>query len=154
MSSFTNTTIQVLVAGALFLGAGIYYQGFASYRVDEAHKALRQVDTAKSHAETTKQRAEQYVALLASMADRKIDRQEPFSVDSEFSAMEISQIGKLLDTLYQRDGHFFLERFKVAWVDADKLGLMPRVALELEGRKVLLFSDEAVTASSIVTDNR
>lgn len=155
MSSFTNNTIQVLVAGALVLGAGVYYQNFTSYRADEARLALRKIDAAQSKAETTKQRAEQYVSLLAKMAGSKIDRQEPFSVVSEFSAQEISQVGPLLDTLYQRDGHFFLQRFQMAWRDGnDRLGILPRVALDLEGRKVLLFSDEADVASSITTAKR
>jgi len=155
MSSFTNTTIQILVVGALLLGAGVFYQGFASHRVDEARQALRRVEAALSRAETTKQRAEQYVNLLASMTDRNIDRQEPFAVVSEFSPQEISQLGPLLDTLYQRDGHFFLQRFQLSWRDADDtLGLLPRVALELEGRKVLLFSDEAADASLTTTEKR
>jgi len=155
MSSFTNTTIMNLVAGALILGAGVYYQNFASQRVDEARQALRTIDAAQSQAETTKQRAEQYISLLAKMADRKMDRQEPFSVVSEFSPQEISQVGPLLDTLYQRDGHFFLKRFQLAWRDGDRqLGLLPRVALDLEGRKVLLFSGEPAVASSIVTAKR
>ena len=150
MSSFTKTTIKVLVAGALALGSGVYYQSYASQRLDEARQALRNIDAAQLQAETTKRRAAQYVSLLATMADRKIDRQEPFSVVSEFSPLEISQVGPLLDTLYQRDGHFFLERFQLAWRDAnDQLGLLPRVALDLEGRKVLLFSDEASSASSV-----
>ena len=150
MSSFTKTTIKVLVAGALALGSGVYYQSYASQRLDEARQALRKIDAAQLQAETTKRHAEQYVSLLPTMADRKIDRQEPFSVVSEFSPLEISQVGPLLDTLYQRDGHFFLERFQLAWRDAnDQLGLLPRVALDLEGRKVLLFSDEAAAASSV-----
>jgi hypothetical protein len=84
------------------------------------------------------------------MADKNIDRQEPFSVVSEFSPQEIRQIGPLLDTLYQRDGHFFLQRFQLAWRNGDaRRGLLPRVALDLEGQKVLLFSNEAADASSI-----
>ena len=71
-------------------------------------------------------------------------RQEPLAVVSEFSPREISQVGPLLNTLYQRDGSFFLKRFKMNWRGADDdLGLLPRVALDLEGRKVLLFSDKA-----------
>lgn len=151
MSSFTNSTIKVLAVGALVLGAGVYYQNFAAYRAHEAQEALRKVDAAQSQAERTRQLAEQYVDLLESMADRKIDRQEPFSVDSEFSPQEISQVGPLLGTLYQRDGHFFLRRFQMTWRDGDsKLGLLPRVAVELEGQKVLLFSDEPAAAGSSV----
>ena len=155
MSSFTNTTVQVLIAGAVVLGAGVYYQNFAALRLDEANKALTRVNAAQSKADTLKVRAEQYVSLLTRMADNKKDRQEPFSVVSEFSAKEISQVGPLLDTLYQRDGHFFLQKFRMAWRNGnEKEGLLPRVALDLEGRKVLLFSDEAVTASSIAFNNR
>lgn len=150
MSSFNNTTIRVLIAGALVLGAGIYYQSFADHRLDEANKALTRVNAAQSKADTLKLRAEQYVALLARMADSNKDRQEPFSVVSEFSPREISQVGPLLDTLYQRDGHFFLQKFRMAWRDGnEKEGRLPRVALDLEGRKVLLFSDEAVNTSSV-----
>jgi hypothetical protein len=149
MSSFTNTTIRVLVTGALVLGAGIYYQSYASLRLDEARQAINRVDSAQSRAETTKRHAEQYNKLIARMADSKIDRHEPFALISEFSPLEISQIGPLLDTLYQRDGHFFLQRFQLAWRDADKQrGLLPRVALDLEGRKVLLFSGEAAASSA------
>lgn len=152
MSSFTHTTIKVLVTGALFLGAGVYYQIHASQRLDQARDALRRVDAAQSQAETTKRHAEQYASLLVTMADSKVDRQEPFSVVSEFSPQEISQVGSLLEALYQRDGHFFLRRFQMAWRDGDdKLGLLPRVALDLEGRKVLLFSDETAAISSIAS---
>jgi len=150
MSTFTNTTIKLLAAGALFLGAGVYYQGFTSNHLQEAQRALLKVDAAQSRAETMKQRAEQYVNLIEKMADNKTDRQEPISVDSEFSAQEISQVGPLLDALYQRDGRFFMQRFELAWRDGnDRLGLLPRVALDLEGRKVLLFSEEATAASPI-----
>lgn len=155
MSSFTNTTIQVLVVGALTLGAGVYYEGVASQRVDQARQALRSVDAAQSQVETARQRATKYISLLASMADRNIDRQEPFSVVSEFSPQEIRQIAPLLGTLYQRDGHFFLQRFQLAWRDGDdQRGLLPRVALDLEGQKVLLFSNEAVDASSLAVVKR
>jgi hypothetical protein len=153
--SFTTTTVQILVAGALVLGGGVYYQSYASQRVDEARQALRRIDAAQSRAEQTKQSAEQYVRLIADMAERKIDRQEPFSVVSEFSPREIGQVGPLLDTLYQRDGHFFLKRFQLTWRDAnEQMGLLPRVALDLEGRKVLLFSDEVVAASSVSSVKR
>lgn len=155
MTSFTNSTTRNLVAGALILGAGVYFQNFASHRMDEARQALRAVDAAQSRTETIKQRAERYVSLAAKMADSKIDRQEPFAVISEFSAQEISEVGPLLDTLYQRDGHFFLKRFQLSWRDGDdQLGLLPRVALDLEGRKVLLFSDEVAITSSVVTAKR
>lgn len=149
MPSFTNTTVQFLVVGSLVLGAGVFYQSFAAHRAEEASKALKRIDTAQQRADTTKQRAEQYVRLIADMAERKIDRQEPLSVVSEFSPDEISQMGHLLDTLYQRDGSFFLERFQLTWREANKgLGLRQRVALDLEGRKVLLFSDHETAALS------
>jgi type II secretory pathway pseudopilin PulG len=149
MSSFANTTTRVLVVGALLLGAGIYYQDVASQRVDEARQAVHSVEAAQSQLETARQRAQKYVSLLENMADRNIDRQEPFSVVSEFSPEEIKQIGPLLDTLYQRDGHFFLQRFQLTWrTGIGQHGLLPRVALDLEGQKVLLFSDEIADASS------
>ncbi len=155
MSSFTNTTAQVLVAGALVLGAGIYYQSYASQRLEDARAALRSVDAAQAKAQTTKRRAEEYVRLIATMADRKIERQQPFAVTSEFSPQEISQVGELLGTLYQRGGYFFLKHFQVAWKDADaKLGLLPRVAVDLQGRKVLMFSDELAAASSVASVKR
>jgi hypothetical protein len=150
MSSFTDTTIKFLIAGALVLGAGVYYQGYASSHLKEAQMALRKVDAARSRADMMKHRAEQYVSLIEKMADNKTDRQEPISVDSEFSAQEISQVGPMLDTLYQRDGRFFLQHFELAWRDGnDRIGLLPRVALDLQGRKVLLFSEEATAASSV-----
>jgi type II secretory pathway pseudopilin PulG len=150
MTSFTHTTTQILVIGALVLGAGVYYQDVASQRVDQAKQAMRRVETAQSEAETARQRAQKYINLLANMADKNVDRQEPFSVVSEFSPQEFRQIGPLLDTLYQRDGHFFLQRFQLAWRDGDdQRGLLPRVALDLEGQKVLLFSDEAADVSSL-----
>lgn len=115
MTSFTNTTIQVLIVGALVLGAGVYYEGVASRRVDEAKQATRSVYSANAQLETARQRAQEYIHLAENMADRKIDRQQPFSVVSEFSPQEIQQIGPLLETLYQRDGHFFLQHFQLAW---------------------------------------
>lgn len=155
MSSFTHSTVRILLAGALLLGAGVYYQGVASQRVDEAKQALRSVDGARSQVESATRTAHQYLELLATMADRNIDRQEPFSVVSEFSPQEIRQIGPLLDTLYQRDGHFFLQRFQLAWRNGNaQQGLLPRVALDLEGQKVLLFSDEAAGASSLAVVKR
>ena len=150
MSSFTNTTVQVLVAGALLLGAGVYYESVASQRVDEARQALRSVELAQSQLDMARKSARKYVSLLENMADKNVDRQEPFSVVSEFSPQEIKQIGPLLDTLYQRDGHFFLERFHLAWRHAShQRGLLPRVALDLDGQKVLLFSDEAIDTPSL-----
>ena len=150
MSSFNNTTVLVLAIGALVLASGVYYEGVASRRVDEARQALRSVDSSQSQLETARQRAEKYISLLENMADRNVDRQEPFSVVSEFSPQEIKQIGPLLDTLYQRDGHFFLQRFQLAWRNGNnQRGLLPRVALDLEGQKVLLFSNEAVDAASL-----
>ena len=151
MSSFSKTTTQVLCIGALALGAAVYYQGVASQRVEEAKQALRSMDVARSQVETATRRAQKYIGLLADMADKKIDRQEPFSVVSEFSPQEIRQIGSLLDTLYQRDGHFFLQRFQISWHHGDdRRGLLPRVALDLEGQKVLLFSNEASASSLAV----
>jgi hypothetical protein len=150
MFSFTQTNLKVLVTGALVLAAGVYYEGVASQRVGEAERALRQVESAQSRLQAASDTAREYSRLLASMSDRKIDRQEPFSVISEFSPEEIRQIGPLLDTLYQRDGHFFLERFHLAWMAADaQRGLPARVALDLEGRKVLLFSDETAGNTSL-----
>jgi hypothetical protein len=150
MSSFTNTTIKVLIAGALALGGGVYYQGVASQRIDEARQALRSVDAAQFQVETARQLAQKYITLLTHMANENTDRQEPFSVVSEFSPEEIRQIGPLLDTLYQRDGHFFLQRFQLAWRNENnQRGLLPRVALDLDGQKVLLFSTEAADAASL-----
>lgn len=155
MPSFNNTTVRVLLFGALVLGSGVYYQGVASQRVDEAKQALRRVDSAQSQVETAGDHAQKYIGLLANMADTNMDRQEPFSVVSEFSPAEIRQLGSLLDTLYQRDGHFFLQRFRLAWRKEDvQRGLPPRVALDLEGQKVLLFSDEATGASSLALVKR
>jgi hypothetical protein len=154
MSSFAKTNIKVLLTGALVLGAGVYYQGFAAQRVVQAQQALRSVEARQSQLETATQYAHKYNALLATMANKNTDRQEPFSVVSEFSVQEFMQIGSLLDTLYQRDGHFFLQRFQLAWRHGDeKRGLLPRVVLDLEGKKVLLFSDEAVGAASLAVVN-
>ena len=154
MSSFSNSNIWVLSVGALVLGAGIYYESVASQRVEEARQALRSVESAQSQLEIATQRAEKYVALLEDMADENVDRQEPFAVDSEFSPQEIKQIATLLDTLYQRDGHFFLQRFELAWRNGNRQrGLLPRVALDLEGRKVLLFSNDAANTPSLAAVN-
>jgi len=155
MSSFTNTTIQVLIAGSLVLGAGIYYQGVASQRVDEARQAHHRLDAARSQLETADRRAQKYQRLLETMADRKMDRQEPFSLVSEFSPQEIKEIGPLLDTLYQRDGHFFLQRFQLAWRQGvAQPDLLPRVVLELEGQKILLFSDGIADDASVAVVER
>jgi outer membrane murein-binding lipoprotein Lpp len=155
MSNFSNTTLQALLVGALILGGGIYYQGMASQRLDEARLALRNVEASQSQLETARQRAQKYVSLLEKMANRDIDRQEPFSVVSEFSPQEIKQIGPLLDTLYQRDGHFFLQRFQLSWRRSiDQPGLLPRVVLDLEGQKVLLFSDASTDSTSLAVVNR
>ena len=156
MSNFTNKSIRVLVIGALVLGGGVYYQGVASKRVDDARQALRSVGVAESRLETARQYSQKYVSLMEDMADRNIDRQQPFVVVSEFSPQELKQIGPLLGTLYQRDGHFFLQRFELAWRSGNsQLGLLPRVALNLEGQKVLLFSDEPGGASpSLAVVNR
>ncbi len=155
MSSFTNTTIQVLVFGALVLGAGVYYEGVSSRHVDEARQALRSVDMAHSQLDTARQRAQEYSSLLENMADSNVDRQEPFAVVSEFSPQEIKQIGPLLETLYQRDGHFFLQHFQLAWRKGiNSSGVLPRVVLDLEGEKVLLFSNEAADASSFAVVKR
>lgn len=155
MKSFTSKTTQVLLIGALVLGAGVYYQGVSSQRAETARQALRSVDRARSELETARLRADEYIALLESMADSNVDRQEPFSVVSEFSPREIKNLGSLLDTLYQRDGHFFLQRFELAWRNGNpQLGLLPRVVLDLEGRKVLLFSDDIVETSSIAAINQ
>lgn len=141
MRSFNSVTIRVLICGALLLGGGVYYQGFAAQRVDEASLALRGVEGSLSQLELAHERARRYNELLASMADSNVDRQEPFAVVSEFSPQEIAQIGTLLDKLYQRDGYFFLEHFQLAWrKHPGQADLPPRVVMDLEGRKVLLFS--------------
>ena len=154
MTSFNNTTVTSLLVGALVLGAGVYYQGVASKRVDEAREALRSVDVARSQLDMARDSASRYVALLENMADRNVERQEPFAVVSEFSPQEIKQLAPLLETLYQRDGHFFLERFELAWRKGNgNSGVLPRVALDLEGQKVLLFSNEAAGDSALAVLN-
>jgi type II secretory pathway pseudopilin PulG len=154
MTSFGKSNIRVLILGALMLGAGVYYEGVASQRVDEARQALRSVDVAQSQVQTATQRAQKYISLLENMVEQNVDRQEPFSVVSEFSPQEIKQIAPLLDTLYQRDGHFFLQRFELAWRNGNQQqGLLPRVALDLEGQKVLLFSDAVGDAPSLAVVN-
>ena len=145
MTSFNKTTISTLLVGALILGAGVYFQKYGSQRLDEARLAVQRVESAQSRANTTRDRVEQYNALLADMADQNIDQQQPFAVVSEFSPQEVSEIGPLLEMLYQRDGYFFLNRFYLSWQNTQsRIGLLPMVSLELDGRKVLLFSSGAV----------
>jgi outer membrane murein-binding lipoprotein Lpp len=155
MTNFNTISIRALIVGSLLLAGGIYYQDVSSQRVDEAKRALRSVDASRSQLHTARERAQKYLELLENMADEKMDRQEPFSVVSEFSPQEIKRIGPLLDNLYQRDGHFFLERFQLAWRRSiDQPGDLPRVVLDLEGRKVLLFSDPSAEANSFAAVNR
>jgi hypothetical protein len=155
MTTFSTTSIRSLIVGSLLLAGGLYYQDVSSQRVDEAKQALRSVDASSSQLQTARERAQKYVVLLENMADEKIDRQEPFSVVSEFSPQEIKQIGPLLDNLYQRDGHFFLQRFQLAWRRSiDQPGELPRVVLDLEGQKVLLFSDPSADTNSFAAVNR
>jgi len=155
MQSFNNSTIRVLLTGALVLGGGIYYRNVAAQRVDEANQALRGVDSARSQLEVASERVQRYNSLLESMADRNVDRQEPFAVVSEFSPQEIKKIGPLLDTLYQRDGYFFLEHFQLSWrKQPGQASLPPKVVLDLEGRKVLLFSDGSSRAPSLALVNQ
>jgi hypothetical protein len=143
MTTFSNNSARLLAAAALVLGAGVYYHGVSEHRVEQARTALRGLETAQMELETARDRAERYNLLLAEMASQNKDRQEPFAVVSEFSPQEIKQVGQLLGTLYQRDGHFFLEHFEISWRNGNaRQGILPRVALELEGRKVLLFSDQ------------
>ncbi len=150
MTTFSKSSVRLMAAGALLLGAGVYYQSISEQRVEEARTALRGLETARMELDTARDRAERYNLLLATMASENEDRQEPFSVVSEFSPQEIKQVGQLLGTLYQRDGHFFLEHFEISWRNGNaRQGILPRVALELEGRKVLLFSDEIAGLSSV-----
>lgn len=150
MTTFSKSSARLVVAAALFLGAGVYYQGVSERRVEEAKTALRGLESAQMELDTARNRAERYNVLLAEMASQNKDRQEPFAVVSEFSPQEIKEVGQLLGTLYQRDGHFFLEHFQISWRNGNvRQGILPRVALELEGRKVLLFSDELAGLPSI-----
>ena len=150
MTTFSKSSARLLAAGALVLGAGLYYQNVSEQRVDEARTALRGLETAQAELATARDRAERYNLLLADMASQNKDRQEPFAVVSEFSPQEIKKVGQLLGTLYRRDGHFFLEHFEISWRNGNaQQGILPRVALELEGRKVLLFSDELAGLSSV-----
>jgi len=139
----------------MVLAAGVYYQTFASQRLDEANLATTRIESAQSRAEVTKRQVEQYVNLLASMTRDEADLQEPFSVASEFTPQEINRLAPLLDTLYHRDGHFFLQQFQLSWKDiSDQSGKLPSVALELDGRKVLLFSDQAIESLALATAAR
>ena len=152
MFSFTKQSIHILGLGAAVLALGVCYQTFASQRLDEANLALTQIESAQTKAEVTKKQVEQYVNLLASMISDEADLQEPFSVASEFTPQEINRLAPLLDTLYHRDGHFFLQHFQLSWKNiSDQAGKLPSVALELDGRKVLLFSDQAIESLSLAT---
>ena len=154
MTSFSKSNIQVIILGALVLGAGIYYQGISSQRLEQARQAMRSLESSRSQVETATLRAQKYISLLEDMVDENVDRQEPFSVVSEFSPQEIKEIAPLLGTLYDRDGHFFLQRFELAWRNGNQQqGLLPRVVLDLEGRKVLLFSDTVDNPSPLVVLN-
>jgi len=154
MFSFTKQSIQILGLGAGVLALGVYYQTFASQQLEDANLALTRIESAQSKAEVTKKQVEQYVNLLASMTSNEAERQEPFAVASEFTPQEINRLAPLLDTLYHRDGHFFLQHFQLSWKNiADQAGDLPGVALELDGRKVLLFSDQAIESLSLATAN-
>lgn len=155
MFSFTKQSIHILGLGAGVLALGVYYQTFASQKLDEANLALTRIESAQANAEVTRRRVEQYVNLLANMTSNEADRQEPFSVASEFTPQEINRLAPLLDTLYHRDGHFFLQNFQLSWKNiSDQSGELPGVALELDGRKVLLFSDQAIESLSVATAAR
>ena len=152
MFSFTKQSIHVLGLGAAVLAAGVYYQTYTSQRLDEANMALTQIKSAQNRAEGTKRQVEQYVSLLAGMTSNEADRQEPFAVASEFTPQEINRLAPLLDTLYHRDGHFFLQSFQLSWKDvSEQSSDIPSVALELDGRKVLLFSDQAIESLAIAS---
>ena len=152
MFSFTKQSIHIILFGAAVLALGVYYQTFASLRLGEANLALTQIESAQTRAEVTKKQVEQYVNLLASMISDEADRQEPFAVVSEFTPQEINRLAPLLDTLYHRDGHFFLQHFQLSWKNiSDQSGKLPSVALELDGRKVLLFSDQAIESLALAT---
>ena len=155
MSTFTNTTVRVLSIGALVLGGGLFYLLHANQMLGEADRSLRRIDAAQGRADTTLDRVNQYNELIASMADKKIDRQEPFSVVSELSPEEIRKVADVLTVLYQRGGHFFLQRFHLAWQeDSMKSGAGTSVTLDLQGRKVLLFSDEATRTAAVADSER
>ena len=152
MFSFTKQSIHILGLGAAVLALGVYFQTFASQRLDEANLALAQIESAQTKGEVTKRQVEQYVNLLANMTSNEADLQEPFAVASEFTPQEINRLAPLLDTLYHRDGHFFLQNFQLSWKDiSGQSGKLPSVALELDGRKVLLFSDQAINSLALVT---
>ena len=155
MFSFTKKSIRVLGLGAGVLALGVYYQTFASQRLDEAELAMTRIQSAQSSAQVTKRRVEQYVNLLANMTSSESDRQEPFAVVSEFTPQEINRLAPLLDTLYHRDGHFFLQNFQLSWKNiTGQSDELPAVALELDGRKVLLFSDQTIESLSLATAAR
>jgi hypothetical protein len=155
MFSFTKQSIHILGFGATVLAAGVYYQTFASQQLDVANLAMTRIESAQARAYMTKNQVGQYVNLLASMTSNEADRQEPFAVASEFTPQEINRLAPLLDTLYHRDGHFFLQHFQLSWNDiSDQDGHLPSVELELDGRKVLLFSDQAIESLSLATAAR
>lgn len=151
MRSFNSVTIRLLCTSAFLLGCGIFYHNIAGQWAEDASQALRSVETATSQLVLASQRAQRYNDLLESIAHSRVDRQEPFSVISEFSPQEIKQIGTLLDNLYRRDGYFFLEHFQLAWRKwPGQERLPPRVVMDLEGRKVLLFSAASSSPSAFV----
>ena len=155
MYSFTKQSVHILVLGAAVLALGVYYQTFASQRLEEANVALSRIGSAQSNAQVTKRRVEQYVNLLAGMTINEADRQEPFAVASEFTPQEINRLAPLLDTLYHRDGHFFLQNFQLSWKDVSgQSDELASVALELDGRKVLLFSDQTIESLAVATAAR
>lgn len=150
MPKFTKTTIRILLIGATFLAGGVFYQKYAAGLLVESRAAVNRVESAQVRAETAAERYQLYARLLTTLNDHELDRQEPFSLVSEFSPQEIAKIGPLLNMLYLRDGHFFLEDFQLSWkYTNNQLDLRPRVALELDGRKVLSFSDETTQPASI-----
>ena len=152
MAAFTQNTTKSLCFGAAVLAAGVYYYNAAAIQLNEAENALRKVKIAQANAETADQNFQHYALLHASLDDRDVEHQEPFAVDSELSPHEISRMGPLLDALYRRDGHFFLEQFQLSWQYGDtSQGFLPRVALELEGRKVLAFDDDLHDASMLAS---
>ena len=155
MFSFTKQSVHILGLGAAVLAAGVYYQTYASQKLEEANLAITRINSTQARAESTKRQVEQYVSLLANMSSNEADRQEPFAVASEFTPQEINRLAPLLDTLYHRDGHFFLQHFQLSWKDSsDQTGNLPSVALELDGRKVLLFSDQAIESLALATAAR
>ncbi len=153
MAKFTKTTTRLMLIGAIALGSGVYYEKQSSQAVDQASQSLIRLDSAQMQTESAIRSAQKYARLLESMRDQQIDHQEPYSIVSEFSSGEVNQLGSLLGSLYQRDGHFFLQRFHLSWQEADPgRNLLPRVALELEGRKVLLFSGQDEATQSLAAN--